>query len=47
MVDDINCLIFLYICKKGVYIKEIVKKCIEYKRKRKIKGDVVLRIIIK
>lgn len=26
MVDDINCLIFLYICKKGVYIKEIVKK---------------------
>lgn len=46
MVDDINCLIFLYICKKGVYIKEIVKNCIEYKRKRKIK-DVVFRIIIK
>lgn len=47
MADDINCLIFLYICKKGVHIKEILKKRTEYKRKRKTKGDVASRIITK
>lgn len=45
MADDINCLIFLYICKKGAHIKEIVKKKTE--RKRKTKGDVASRIITK